>query len=224
VVSELPAAFAQIHLATVPFVPEILLHQADERVGLWELIGSGYSSDRPPPFWAFAWPGGQSLARYVLDHPDTVKGRRVLDLASGSGIVAIAAAMAGAAAVRAIDVDADAIRAIGVNAEANGVIVDAVGGDILDDPFDSALLDTEVVLVGDAFYSKAMADRMLAFLRRAGRSGARVLVGDPGRAFLPHRLFRRLQAYEVPTRPSLEDVRVKRTTIWELADRPTAPR
>jgi predicted nicotinamide N-methyase len=248
--SDAPATFTQVHLTTVPLLPEIRLYQADEPVGLWELIGGGYSSDRPPPFWAFAWPGGQGLARYVLDHPDTVDGRRVLDLASGSGLVAIAAAMAGAAAVRAVDVDADAVRAIGLNADANGVAVEAVWGDILDSdvldgapldgapldgapldgapldgapldgaPLDGAAGDAEVVLVGDAFYSKAMADRVLAYLRRAARNGARVLVGDPDRAFLPHRLFRMLHAYDVPTRPSLEDVRVKRTAIWELSGR-----
>jgi predicted nicotinamide N-methyase len=218
--SDAPATFTQVHLTTVPFVPEIRLHQADEPVGLWELIGGGYSSDRPPPFWAFAWAGGQALARYVLDHPETVNGRRVLDLASGSGLVAIAAAMAGATAVRAVDVDPDAVRAIGLNARANGVVVDAVWGDILDgDLLDSAPHgDAEVVLVGDAFYSKAMADRVLAFLRRTARCGARVLVGDPDRAFLPQRLFRMLDAYDVPTRPSLEGVPVKRTAIWEMPD------
>jgi predicted nicotinamide N-methyase len=235
VVSDTPATFAQVHLAAVPFVPEIRLHQAAEPVGLWELIGGGYSSDRPPPFWAFAWAGGQGLARYVLEHPDTVNGRRVLDLASGSGLVAIAAALAGAAAVRAVDVDPDAVRAIALNARANGVVVDAVRGDILNGipsvgapsvgaPSEGAAGDAEVVLAGDAFYSKAMADRVLGFLRRAGRSGARVLVGDPDRAFLPHRLFHMLHAYDVPTRPSLEGVAVKRTTIWELPNRPGGKR
>jgi predicted nicotinamide N-methyase len=237
--------FTQVQLAAVPFVPEIRLYQAAEPVGLWDLIGGGYSSDRPPPFWAFAWAGGQALARYVLDHPDVVRGRRVLDLAAGSGIVAIAAAMAGAVAVRAVDVDADAVRVIRLNADANGVAVDPLLGDILDDPLDGRTVDSrtvdgrtvdsrtvdgrtvdspggdaDVVLIGDGFYSKAMADRMLAFVRRAGRNGARVLVGDPDRAFLPHRLFRMLNAYDVPTRPSLEDVRIKRTAIWELAGRP----
>jgi predicted nicotinamide N-methyase len=144
-----------------------------------------------------------------------VNGHRVLDLASGSGVVAIAAALAGASATRAVDVDADAVRAIGLNADANGVAVDAVRGDILDG--DAG--DADVVLAGDAFYSKAMADRVLAFLRRAARSGARVLVGDPDRAFLPHRLFRMLHAYDVPTRPSLEGVPVKRTAIWEFSGR-----
>jgi predicted nicotinamide N-methyase len=235
VVSDVPMTFTQVQLAAVPFVPEIRLYQAAEPVGLWDLIGGGYSSDRPPPFWAFAWAGGQALARYVLDHPDVVRGRRVLDLAAGSGIVAIAAAMAGAVVVRAVDVDADAVRVIRLNADANGVAVDPLLGDILDDPLDGRTVDSrtvdgrtvdspggdaDVVLIGDGFYSKAMADRMLAFVRRAGRNGARVLVGDPDRAFLPHRLFRMLNAYDVPTRPSLEDVRIKRTAIWELAGRP----
>ncbi|HEV7898458.1 MAG TPA: 50S ribosomal protein L11 methyltransferase [Planosporangium sp.] len=215
--SDASAAFIRthIHLAAVPFLPEMRLYQADEPIGLFELIGGGYSSDRPPPFWAFAWAGGQGLARYLLDHPDTVTGQRVLDLASGSGLVAIAAALAGAAAVRAVDVDADAVRAIELNASANGVAVDARMGDILDG--DAG--DAEVVLAGDAFYSRAMADRVLAFVRRAARSGARVLVGDPDRAFLPRRLFHPLRAYDVPTRPSLEDAPVKHTTIWELRGR-----
>ncbi|MGC9667828.1 class I SAM-dependent methyltransferase [Planosporangium sp. 12N6] len=203
---------AQIRLAAVPFVSGIRLYQAAEPVGLWELAGGDYSSDRPPPFWAFAWAGGQALARYVIDHPDTVRGRRVLDLACGSGIVAVAAATAGAAAVHAVDVDPDAVRAVARNAAANGVTVRTTLGDIL--AGDAG--DAEVVLVGDAFYSGAMADRVLRFLRRAARDGARVLVGDPDRKFLPRRLFRPLRVYDVPTRPALEDVPVKRTTIWEL--------
>ncbi|NJC85128.1 class I SAM-dependent methyltransferase [Planosporangium mesophilum] len=212
--SEVPTAHihAHVHLAAVPFLPELRLHQADEPIGLFELAGGGYSSDRPPPFWAFAWAGGQGLARYVLDHPDTVKGRRVLDLAAGSGLVAIAAALAGAAAVRAVDVDADAVRAIGRNASANGVAVEATLGDVLAE--DAG--DAEVILAGDAFYSKAMADRVLAFTRRAARNGTRVLVGDPDRAYLPRRLFRLLHTYDVPTGPALEGVPVKRTMIWEL--------
>jgi predicted nicotinamide N-methyase len=220
VVSDAPADSirTRVHLAAVPFLPEIRLHQADEQVGLFELAGGGYRSDQPPPFWAFAWAGGQALARYVLDHPDTVKGRRVLDLASGGGVVAIAAALAGAAAVRAVDVDPDAIRAVGLNADANGVTVEGRLGDVL-----GGDADADVLLAGDAFYSKAMADRVLAFARRAARGGAQVLVGDPDREFLPRRLFRLLHTYDVPTRPALEDVRVKHTAIWELPDPSAGP-
>jgi predicted nicotinamide N-methyase len=210
-----PAAalvLAHTHVATVPFVPEIRLYQADEPIGLWDLLEGEYCSDQPAPFWAFAWPGGQGLARYLLDNPDTVAGRRVLDLAAGSGIVAIAAAKAGTAQVRAVDVDPVAMAAIGLNARANNVAVAGTLGDIL--AGDAG--DADVVLAGDVFYSKALAGRMLKFLRRAARGGARVLVGDPNRALLPRPLFRALATFEVPVPPVLEGTRLKRTTIWEL--------
>ncbi|MFC3505395.1 class I SAM-dependent methyltransferase [Micromonospora krabiensis] len=212
--SELSTAFVRLHarLAPVAFVPEVLLHQADEPIGLWELTEGEFRSDRPPPFWAFAWAGGQGLARYVTDHPELVAGRRVLDLASGSGLVAIAAARAGAATVRAVEVDELAVAAVALNAEANDVRVSAEYGDILDG--DAG--DAEVVLAGDVFYSEAMAKRMLRFLLRAARAGGSVLVGDPGRAFLPRDRFDELAVYEVPVPPALESVRVKRTTVWQL--------
>ncbi len=222
-VSALSAAFVQLHarLGPVAFVPEVRLHQADEPIGLWELTEGEFRSDRPPPFWAFAWAGGQGLARYVTDHPDLVAGRRILDFASGSGLVAIAAARAGAAAVRAVEVDELAVAAVALNAEANGVRVDAELGDVLDR--DAG--DAEVVLAGDVFYSEAMANRVLRFLLRAARSGATVLVGDPGRAFLPRDRFDELAAYDVPVSEALESVRVKRTTVWRLrAGRPSAAR
>ncbi|MEU7952078.1 MULTISPECIES: methyltransferase [Micromonospora] len=220
--SELSAAFVRLHarLAPVAFVPEVRLHQADEPIGLWELTEGEFRSAQPPPFWAFAWAGGQGLARYVTDHPEVVAGRRVLDLASGSGLVAIAAARAGAAAVRAVEVDERAVAAVALNAEANGVRVDAELGDILD----TDAGDAEVVLAGDVFYSEAMARRMLRFLLRAARAGARVLVGDPGRAFLPRERFHELAAYDVPVSEALESVRVKHTTVWELDPNPPGAR
>ena len=212
--SELSTAFVRLHarLAPVPFVPEVRLHQADDAVGLWELTEGEFRSSQPPPFWAFAWAGGQALARYVTDHPELVADRRVLDLAAGSGLVAIAAARTGAAAVRAVEVDPLAVAAVAVNAEANGVRVDADLADILDGGAGGA----EVVLAGDVFYSQAMANRMLRFLLRAARAGATVLVGDPGRAFLPRERFDQLAVYEVPVPETLESVRVKRTTVWQL--------
>ncbi|GAB2957009.1 methyltransferase [Micromonospora polyrhachis] len=215
--SDTSTAFVRTYarLAPVAHVPEIQLHQAEEPIGLWELTEGEFRSEQPPPFWAFAWAGGQGLARYVLDHPETVAGRRVLDVASGSGLVAIAAARAGAAEVRAVDVDPVAVAAIGINAEANGVAVTSLAADVLDGDAD----DAQVVLVGDAFYSEAMANRMLRFLLRATRGAARVLVGDPDRAFLPRTRFRKLAEYDVPVPMALESVRVKPTTIWEL----TAP-
>jgi predicted nicotinamide N-methyase len=206
---------ARTRMATVPFVPEIRTLQAAESTGLWELAGGEYHSDQPPPFWAFAWAGGQALARYVLDHPEVVAGRRVLDLAAGSGLVAIAAAKGGAAQVRAVDRDRAAVAAIGLNASANGVAVAATAGDVLDGDAGGV----EVVLAGDVFYSKAMAQRVFAFLRRAVLDGSRVLVGDPDRGFLPHRLFRKLATYDVPVSAAVESVRVKRTTVWELPGR-----
>lgn len=212
--SELSCAFVRLHarLAPVPFVPEVRLHQADEPIGLWELTEGEFRSDQPPPFWAFAWAGGQGLARHVTDHPELVAGRRVLDLAAGSGLVAIAAARAGAATVRAVEVDELAVAAVAVNAEANGVRIDAQLGDVLDG--DAG--DAQVVLAGDVFYSQAMADRMLRFLLRAARAGAQVLVGDPGRAFLPRDRFDEVARYDVPVSEALESVRVKRTTVWRL--------
>ena len=209
-----PAITVRAHtrLAQVRYVPEIRLYQADQSVGLWDLNGGGYRSDVPAPFWAFAWAGGQALARYVLDHPQVVAGREVLDLASGSGLVAIAAARAGAARVRAVDVDPVAVAAIGLNAAANGAPVTAECADILAE----SAGPVDVVLAGDAFYSGPMAGRVLAFLRRAARDGARVLVGDPDRPFLPREQFRMIATCEVPVPEALEESTVKPTTIWEL--------
>lgn len=205
-------ARANTAVAAVRFVPELLLHQAEEPMGLWELTEGEYRSEQPPPFWAFAWAGGQGLARFVLDRPEVVRGRRVLDLASGSGLVAIAAARSGAASVLAVDVDPVAVAVIALNAEVNGVDVAVQQADLLDGDAGTA----EVVLAGDAFYSKAMTGRVTNFLRRAGRAGARVLVGDPDRPFLRREWFRELASYDVPVPEVLEGVAVRRTTVWEL--------
>ena len=201
----------ETHLVTVPLLPELRLHLAADDAGLWDGTGGAYLSDQPPPFWAFAWPGGTALARYLLDHPDAVRGRRVVDLASGSGVVAIAASLAGASAVRAVDVDPAAITAIGLNAEANGVRVEPVAGEAA-----GSLDDAEIILVGDGFYTGAVAASMTRLLAGAARGGAQALVGDPGRGFLPRRLFDKLAEYAVPVRPALEDVTAKPTTIWRL--------
>ncbi|MEO3930730.1 50S ribosomal protein L11 methyltransferase [Micromonosporaceae bacterium B7E4] len=212
--SENPAEFVRRYakLTPVSAVPEIRLHQAAEPIGLWELTEGEFRSEQPPPFWAFAWAGGQALARYLLDHPETVAGQRVLDLASGSGLVAIAAARAGAAQVRAVDIDRMAVAAVGANAEANGVAVAGELGDILDADAGGA----QVVLAGDVFYSQAMANRVLRFLIRAARAGARVLVGDPERAYLPRGRFQPLAGYDIPVTVALESVRVKHSRVWEL--------
>jgi predicted nicotinamide N-methyase len=159
----------------------VRLHLTDDDVDLWERIEARTGRRQPPPFWASAWPGGQAVARYVLDRPDVVAGRRVLDLAAGCGLIAIAAALAGAAAVTANDLDPYALAAVEHNAKVNGVEVATVEGDLLDG--DGG--DAGVVLAGDVFYSREMAARMAAFVGRVAERGADVFVGDPGRAFLP---------------------------------------
>ena len=195
-----------------PHVPEIVLHLADEAHGLWqrteeELAGIGL----PPPFWAFAWAGGQGLARYVLDHPETVRGKCVLDFASGSGLVAIAALKAGARAAIAADIDPFCAAAIRLNATANGVETAFTDKDRIDtdDGWD-------VVLAGDVFYEKPLADRLLPWFRSLKGRGADILVGDPGRAYLPKEGFERLAVYAVPVTRALEDAEVKRTTVWRF--------
>ncbi|TWE21413.1 class I SAM-dependent methyltransferase [Kitasatospora atroaurantiaca] len=208
-------AFVQeeTRLTLVPFVPEVSLHMADDAIALWEATESARDEiGLPPPFWAFAWAGGVAVARYVLDHPGLVEGRTVLDLAAGSGLVGIAAVLAGARSVRAAEIDAYAVAAIGINAEANGVRVDAAVEDLLDGDGGPA----EVVLAGDVFYERAMAARFLPFLERAQARGARVIVGDPGRAYLPRERFTALAAYEVPVVADLEDTALKTTTVWQL--------
>jgi predicted nicotinamide N-methyase len=195
--------------AAVPFVPEIRLLTAVEPFGLWDL-----TERDAPPFWAFPWAGGQALARYVLDHPDTVRGRRVLDVASGSGLVAIAAAKAGAAGVIAGDVDLNAVVAIEINARANGTPA------VTADAFDLAVDDcrgAQVVLVADVFYQRELAGVALRFLRRAADGGADVLVADPGRAFLPAADLTPLTSYQVPVLSVLEDTPVKNVTVYGLA-------
>ncbi|TQF01479.1 methyltransferase [Kitasatospora acidiphila] len=212
-----PAAAAflagRTSLAPVPFVPEVRLHMADDVITLWEEMEEARGEiGLPPPFWAFPWAGGVAVARYVLDHPELVAGRRVLDLAAGSGLVAIAAARCGAAAVRAVDIDPDAVVAMDVNAEANGVEIEPVAEDILDGDGGTA----EVVLAGDVFYERAMAARFLPFLQRAQARGAQVIVGDPGRAYLPRERFTSLATYRVPVVADLEDAEHKATTVWQL--------
>jgi len=179
-------------LAAVPLVPEVRLYLADDVVELWEYLETGAGTVLEPPFWASAWPGSQALARYVLDRPDAVAGRRVLDLATGCGLAAVAAALAGALSVTANDVDAYALAAVRRNASANGVELAVNGTDLLDG--DGG--DAEVVLAGDVFYNRPMALRVAGFLDRAAARGADVLVGDPGRAFLPRERLAAVAGYE----------------------------
>ena len=195
----------------VPFVPEIRLLTTAEPSGLWELWDR--TERDAPPFWAFPWAGGQALARYVLDHPGTVRSRHVLDAASGSGLVAIAAAKAGAVSVTGGDFAQNAIAAIGVNATANGAAVTARAFDFAADDACGA----EVILAADVFYQRELAALALRFLTRAARSGADVLVADPGRAFLPAASLTPLISYQVPVLRELEDVPVKTVTVYRLA-------
>jgi predicted nicotinamide N-methyase len=201
-----------LRLVPVPFVPEVRLHLAEDAIVLWARLEASAGSQLEPPFWASAWAGGQGVARYVLDHREAVAGRRVLDLASGSGLVAIAAALAGAAAVTANDIDPYALAAVAWNARVNGVTVTGSVGDLLDG--DGA--DAEVVLAGDVFYNRTMAARMLAFLERAAARGADVLVGDPGRAYLPHDRLATLASYPVESPGALEDAQLDRTSVLTL--------
>jgi predicted nicotinamide N-methyase len=198
---------------TPPLVPEITLHLAPEPIALWERTewDTGQAG-LPPPFWAFPWAGGQVLARYLLDHPECTAGRTVLDLAAGSGLVAIAAAKAGAAAVTPSETDPLACTAIELNSTANSVTLEATLGDVLD----GVTAGNDLVLVGDGFYERLMAERLLPFLERARASGAVVLIGDPGRAYLPHDHLEAVASYDVPVSPVLEDANVKRTTVWRL--------
>ncbi len=206
-------------LRPVALVPEIQLYQASEPIGVWqrtELAAGRTGLD--PPFWAFAWAGGQGLARYLLDHPETVRGRVVIDLASGSGLVAIAAALAGAAVVSGYDIDPLAVAAITLNAEANGVAVRAVQADILDEDDSGGDGDagSGVILAADAFYERELAGRLTGYLERGQARGADVLVGDFGRAYLPWDRVTPLAAYDVPGVSVVEDNDIKHTTVWTL--------
>lgn len=211
----MPADFVRAHtrLAPVPLVPEVRIHQADEPIALWERTEADGGTEQPPPFWAFAWAGGQALARYVLDHSDLVAGRSVLDLATGSGLVAIAAVRAGAGPVTANDIDPRSLAAARLNAGANRAGLRCVAGDLLDtdDRY-------EVILAGDVFYSREMAARVLPFLRRAAGQGSLVLVGDPGRAYLPATGLTARAAYDVPVAEQLESVPVRHTTVWQVSE------
>ena len=192
-------------------VPEVRLQVADDVVALWEALEAGdVDPGSDPPFWAAAWPGGQALARYVLDHPQVVAGRTVLDLGAGSGLVAVAALRAGAASVLASDIDPFGQAAIRVNAELNGVGPVEVTGDLLDGEPDPAI---EVVLAGDVCYDREMTARVLPFLGRAWLGGAAVYLGDPGRPYVPREGLVEVATFDVP---DTEGPQVRRTTVWRL--------
>jgi predicted nicotinamide N-methyase len=193
-------------------VPELKLHLADDAVSLWELTEEQLGElGLPPPFWAFAWAGGQALARYVLDHAEIVRGRRVLDVASGSGLVAIAAMKAGAASAVAVDIDAFAAHAAALNAALNGVSIAMSDADPVGAP-----TKAEIILVGDLFYDRDLAPRVLAWLIEQQAAGKTVLIGDPGRTYLPRDKLEQIAAYDIPVTRALEDAEVKRAAVWRL--------
>ncbi len=211
-----PTAFilANTRLQPVPHAPEISLWLADEVTPLWrlteeELGGMGL----PPPFWAFAWAGGQGLARWLLDHPEEAAGKRVLDFAAGSGLVGVAAMKAGAVSALCADIDPFCAAAVALNATANGVGLFFTGENLLDAPPGAV----DLICAGDVCYEKPMTDRVLEWLEQARTDGARVLIGDPGRSYFPKdgRLTL-LAEYAVPTSRELEDQEIKRTRVWAL--------
>jgi len=202
---------ANTELLAPPLVPEVKLHLAHEAIPIWQKTEEQLGEmGLPPPFWAFAWAGGQALARHILDHAEIVRGKSVLDLASGSGLVGIAAMKAGAASVLAADIDAFAMAAIAMNARANGVVMEAISENLLagEPP------PCEVILVGDLFYEKGLAANCLAFLQK---SKAEILIGDPGRSYLPKNKLVKRASYSVPVSRELEDSEIKQTSVWSLA-------
>ena len=200
-------------LQPTPHTPELSLHLADEITPIWKLTEEALQEiGLPPPFWAFAWAGGQALARYILDHPETVAGKRVIDFATGSGIVAIAAMKAGATSVLAADIDVFCEAAVSLNAQANGVEIAFTDVNLLDAPPPSA----DVLLAGDICYEGPMAEAVMAWLRQGRDGGATVFIGDPGRTYFRKDDLVKLAEYQVETTRELEDFAVKRTSVWTL--------
>jgi predicted nicotinamide N-methyase len=209
-----PTAFilAQTAIAAPPLVPEIKLHLATEITPIWEATEATLTQmNLPPPYWAFAWAGGQALTRFLIDHPDWVQGKRVLDFAAGSGLSAIGAAKAGAALTQAAEIDDFAIAAIALNARANNVAIDLVREDLI-----GVEPRWDVVLAGDVCYERPMAEKVIAWFRALAGRGVAILMGDPGRAYLPQSGLLELARYQVPTSLELEDRTQRETIVWRL--------
>ncbi|MEX0406012.1 methyltransferase [Aquibium sp. LZ166] len=203
---------ANTALSAPPHVPEIALHLADEAHDLWQRTEEELEEiGLPPPFWAFAWAGGQGLARYVLDNPGIMAGKSVLDFATGSGLVAIAALKAGAARVLAADIDPFCRAAVALNARANGVSISFTTDDLTGTDG-----DWDVILAGDVFYDRVMTESLCPWFASLAAASTAVLVGDPGRSYLPRDRLSELARYEVPVTRALEDAEVKRTTVWRF--------
>lgn len=209
------AAFIRANTSIMqpPLVPEVKLHLAHEAVPLWQKTEEELGEmGLAPPFWAFAWAGGQALARHVLDNPALVRGQRVIDLASGSGLVGIAAMQAGAAGVLAADIDGFSLEAIRLNGDLNGVGLDVTGEDLLKAPAP----ECGTILVGDLFYEKDLAARLFGWLAEAESRGIVALIGDPGRSYLPREKLTKLGEYKVQVTRDLEDAEIKWTSVWRL--------
>ncbi len=205
---------ANTGLLAPPLTPEIRLHLASKSLPIWRRTEEELGEmNVPPPYWAFAWAGGQALARYVLDNPELVMGKAVVDLGSGSGLVAIAAARSGAGSVLAIDIDDMAAAAIELNAAENGVSVTVSSQDVFEEP----LPEAGTLLVGDLFYERELAERVLDLIETAAQRGTDVLVGDPRRSYFPVKRFDQVALYEVPVTRELEDAEIKRTAVWRLS-------
>lgn len=209
-----PAAFirSNTQLIAPPLVPEIVLHLATEVVPLWRKTEEELEAEGvPPPYWAFAWAGGQALARYVLDHRECVERRDVLDFGSGSGLVGIAAAKAAARAVLAADIDRFALAAIAMNADANNVHIESTGYDVI-----GRAGAWKTILVGDMCYERPLAERLVAWLTELARGGALILLGDPGRSYFPKSGVEKLETYRVQTTRELEDREIRETSVYRF--------
>ena len=204
---------SQTEIKAPTIVPEIKLHLVTEVMPLWEYTEATLNEGHlPPPFWAIAWPGGQGIARYILDHPQIVRGRRVVDFAAGSGLAAIAAMKAGAAQAVAVDIDPLALTAIGLNAKNNDVVVDIMENIDLDRPFTKA----DVILAGDVCYQQMMATSVMRWLRLCAEEGVEIYMADPGRAYVPENGLSLVETYRVPTSKDIEDSDMRVVKVWRL--------
>ena len=202
--------------APVALLPELRLYQATDVTPLWHATWEELRGWDDSPYWAFPWAGGQALARHLLDHPELVRGRRVLDFATGSGLVAIAAARAGAASVRALDVDPFCAAVVPLNAALNGVSVEVA----IADPLDAPLPDVDLVSAGDVFYERALAERALTWFQALAAAGVAVLCGDPGRTYSPRDTLPEVAAYDVPTSLAIEEQTQRRTAVLAVLPPP----
>ena len=207
-----PAAFviAETKIAAAPLVPELLLHLADAALPLWQATEDTLAATNlPPPYWAFAWPGGQAMARLLLDRPELARGKRVVDFGAGCGIAGLAAARSGAAAVTAIDIDDFACAAIALNARLNQVSLAIAAAP----PPHAA---TDLLLFGDMCYERPLAERVMGWARTGLAAGVTVLLADPGRAYRPTDGLTEIARYTVPTSLDLEDRETRETIVWRL--------